>query len=467
MAELPAAEERWLRVRIELRQGSARFWLDDRMVAWKQDDTLDTQGTMKIVLGPGVRLAEFSVRPVDEPGRFHTIRLGGYVNGRALLGDRGVDPASLPPAGRAGDDRRHPVRLSGRALRLRPSRHFAELLAARQLADYTPSQDYRFAGAAKRDPVRIQLRVPNATYDALYLIAAAEDRPDTIPAGDGHVLPPRPGLPSAFEGRVPLATAASGPEDTQALPVRLADGTAANLWLVRIPLDPGRLSSFADLDVVEIELTKQVRLYRSYPDPINYGLHQAGLPSSVHVYAATLARRRSISPGRRTNFGHVWQAPATASYTATIVNHTATAQKGRLTVVTRSYDGSEETRQEHDDFAGGRGAGPGLTAIRVPVPIGVKLYGYHDVVATLELAGRTWVEKRSLVRLAPDTRSPQWTGQGPLFGYWSYHGGHHTPHAAQIATLMVMAGARTTPHGKNLPESLAQHLARRPATPGP
>src|SRR6185437_16544309 len=112
---------------------------------------------------------------------------------------------------------------------------------------------------------------------------------------------------------------------------------------------------------------------------------------------------------------------------------------GKLTVHTRSYDGSETTRQEQPVRLAPHESRP----VRLSVP--VKLNGYHDITATLEAAGQTWTEKRSLVRLAPDTRAPRWTeGQGALFGYWSYHGGHYTPKAAHHIELMTAAGARTS-----------------------
>ena len=50
------------------------------------------------------------------------------------------------------------------------------------------------------------------------------------------------------------------------------------------------VSAFSDLDHLEFELTKQVRTYRGFPDPIQYSQHGAGLPSGVHVFGITLER---------------------------------------------------------------------------------------------------------------------------------------------------------------------------------
>ena len=46
----------------------------------------------------------------------------------------------------------------------------------------------------------------------------------------------------------------------------------------------------------------------------------------------------------------------------------------------------------------------------------VKLNGYHDVTAKLESGGKTWVEKRSFVRLAPDTRAVRFPRGGSRRG---------------------------------------------------
>src|SRR4029077_13469879 len=128
-------------------------------------------------------------------------------------------------------------------------------------------------------------------------------------------------------------------------------------------------------------------------------------------------------------------------------------------VVTRSYDGTEQTKQEKPVRVA-RGAG-----LQVKLSVPVKLNGYHDLTATLEVAGRTWTEKRSFVRLAPDTRAVRWTeGKGALFGYWSYHGGHHTPKAEHHIELMTRAGARTSIGLVNKDNPwVKQHWARVPA----
>src|SRR5262249_28471149 len=151
---------------------------------------------------------------------------------------------------------------------------------------------------------------------------------------------------------------------------------------------------------------------------------------------------------------------------------TNSAQTGKLLVTTRSYDGTEETRQEVAVSLPaplpGAGANQPATPVQVAVNTPVKLYGYHDITATLTTARQTVTGKRSLAELAPDTRSPRYTpGRGALFGFWSYGGGHHTAQGSHSVRLMTMAGARTSIGiPPNLPPDV-QAMVDQHWSPGP
>lgn len=463
MAELPTRNEKWFELRIEIWPGYARAWIDDRLVGHLRDPAIDPEGYTRIGLGPDCQFFGYRVRalpPYD--GAYLPIRLDGYNNGLTLLRTRWrkrpltVDPASLPAIDEPVEIEGIPFRFSG--VNLEGHDHLdlsRSLLRQANSTGYLQSHRGRFTGSVLRDPARIQLRIPNGQYDRLYLIAAADGRPDHLPLVSAMFYRPSAGYAETFSrDDVPLATA----ESSQAvpLPVTLSNGRDVNLWLIEIPLDPGMLSSFADMDIVELELTKGVYLYRSYPDPISYGWHQGGLPSSVHVYAATLGRVPVGFTFEPDAFGHVWMEPDVPSYTVTVGNHTAVAQRGRLDVVTISYDRTETNRIERAvNVPAGRG-------VEIGFPVPVSLYGYHDIKATLDIADQTWTETRSLVKLAPDTRSERWTeGQGTLFGYWSYHGGHYTPPRDEHIRLMTMAGARVTSHAGSYADNelVAKHWA--------
>jgi hypothetical protein len=437
MAALPGAQKKWLSLRIEVRDGEVRFWLDDRLVGLKTAAEVRTAGLTRLELSPGVQLASYEETPWTPTPGFVPLRLEGYANGRSFLSGAALKPGSLP----AGN----PARVAGvpfyfPAVNAEGNDHLdvsRSLYRQANLEGYFPSYDHRWAGSVRRDPARLQFRIPNGQFDTLYLIAAGDGEKDRLPLVTAMFFRPGAGFAERFEAPVPLATATA--TGLQAVPVTLTDGKKAHLWLVKIPLDPGQLSAFADMDVVEVELTKKVQQFRSYPDPFIYGWHQGGPPSGVHVYAATLgtvAVGFTLTPQR---FGHVWTAPEVPGYTASLTNNTGADVTGKLLIRTRSYDGAESARQEEPVRLAARGVQ------RIPLNLPVKLNGYHEVRVTLEAAGKRWTEKRSFVRLAPDTRAVRWAeGKGALFGYWSYHGGHHTPKADHHIELMTRAGARTS-----------------------
>src|SRR5262249_35461908 len=158
-----------------------------------------------------------------------------------------------------------------------------------------------------------------------------------------------------------------------------------------------------------------------------------------HIYAATLRQTAVNFDLVPEKFGHVWTTPEVPAYTARLASRIEFPVLGKLIVRTRSYDGTEKTEQVKAINLGKWGK----LSERVTLP--VQLNGYQEAEVPLEHAGGTWTEKRSFVRLARDTRAVRWTpGKGALFGYWSYHGGHHTPKAERHVELMTAAGARTS-----------------------
>src|SRR5207244_11724330 len=62
MARLPGVPDKWLEVRVELRPGEVRVWLDDRLVARKSGD-VPADGLTRVELSPGAQLAGFEIRP--------------------------------------------------------------------------------------------------------------------------------------------------------------------------------------------------------------------------------------------------------------------------------------------------------------------------------------------------------------------------------------------------------------------
>jgi len=441
MSHLPDLESKWVDVRIQFRKGLVRMWMEDHLVAEKEDALVNPQGALKIQLSPGVQLASCEIRPLEETDGFLPIGLGGYANARTFLGKDSVDPKSFPSVGKITMLDGIPFEFPG--VNSEGNDHIdvgQSLFRDANTLGYAPAgpigvPNARWQGSTYRDPARIQMRIPAGYYDNLYLVAASDGEENSVPLLSAMFYRPGAGFTETFEGRVPLATVKAA--DVKPFPVTLSNGKKTNLWLVRIPLDPAKLTSFSDMDVFEVELTKKTYLYRSYPDPICYGYQAGGLPSGVHIYAATLSKPSIVFQWKPDRFGHAWTFPEVAAYTATVTNTSKTEISGKLTVTTRSYDGTEETKQEKEIKV----AAGGSAEAKFSFP--VKLNGYHDITATLDVSGKSWTEKRAFARLATDTRSTKWTeGKGALFGCWAYAGVHHTPKLEYPLTLMTLAGAR-------------------------
>jgi len=438
MSRLPTRDQKWLEVRVTLKRGYICCWIDDHLAAHRADPEIGPDGFVRLEFTGGVELAGFRTGPVVETPGFFPVRLAGYVNGRVITDGASVQTNALPPAGALVRVRGVPFVFPG--LNAEGNDHLdisRSLYRQANYVGYLPTTSARWYGSMYRDPARIQLRVPSERFDTLFLVAASEDKRDTLPMITAMFFKPERGYPKSFEARVPLATARRS--HAEPLPAVLSNGKRIRLWLVTVPLDPGLISSFADMDCVEIELTKGVHLFRSYPDPISYSYHQGGLPSAVHVYAATLGLSPVVFKWDPKPFGHVWTDPDVPFYTATLVNRTAVDQRGTLLITTRSYDGTEETGQEKAVSV------PAGETVAIPVAVPVKLHGYHDISATLAMAGKTWTETRSFTRLAPDTRSEKWTpGRGAQFGCCSYLGVHYQPRMQHQFRIMTAAGARAT-----------------------
>src|SRR5262249_14442730 len=134
-----------------------------------------------IVLSAGVQLAAFEVQSWTPTQGFVPLRLDGYANGREFFGGAAVKPGSLPadrPAVVGGIPFYFP------AINAEGKDHIdvsKSLYRHANLEGYFPSYEHRWIGSTRRDPARIQLRIPNGHYDTLYLLAAADDRPEHIP----------------------------------------------------------------------------------------------------------------------------------------------------------------------------------------------------------------------------------------------------------------------------------------------
>jgi hypothetical protein len=444
VASKPLAGRR-LTLDVVLRDRGYDVSLDGIPVAAVAADGLDPRGFARLTITPGVELASVTIEPaaVDTTWVHRPVPLDGVVNESQIDGGR-VDRASfargtamehggvpfvLPETAADGNDHvdigrswfrqgNIPGRFGGRG---------ADALSS------------RWAGALVKDPARITVRLPMARYRALHLVAAADGGADKVPVVTAQFYRPGAGFPKSFAARVPAFTASS--TGAAALPVKAADGKGGTLYHVTIPVDGGQLAEFDDLDFVEVELTKQVQVYRASPDPLYYSVHAAGLPSSVHVFALTAERPAANVRLEASAYAHVWTAPEKPSYSVTLANRGGKARDVRLELRTKSFDGKQATTHQTTVRLG-----EGGTAAAT-IPVAPACFGHHDVTLTVTDGDQVQVERRSLVYLRPDTRDRgDWDfGRGPLFGFYHWGGAHHTPPADKQLLVMAKAGIEGVP----------------------
>jgi hypothetical protein len=433
----PTLTRRWLTLRYELRKHAARVWLDGRLLREARHPRIDTTGFIRLNLWNGVQVAEAALRPLPpEDARFETVRLdhdlnADQFNGQAIrlpAAGKRVVVGGVPFALPAADDRgRNHIDL-----------RFSWLACGLAEGSWDPAYGdlARWRGATARDPARIQFRVPNGQYTRLHLLAAFAQQPDTTPIVTAQFYRDYAGHPVNFAGNVPAFQKPS----QAGLPAQLAGGSRANLHLVTIPLEPNGTAAFSNQPYLEFELTKEVRIYRAFPDPTYYSMHGAGLPSGVHVFGVTLERPLVEVDFQPDQVAHIWTAPARPGYTVRLQNTSRAAQMVGLQLTTTSHDGSEKTGvQRTVELAAG-------AAKAVPLPLALKRYGYHAVELKIRSAGEVRTQTRSLAFLHPDTRERgHWKeGKGPIFGMWDWNGGHQTISGLDRLRVLAAVGMESS-----------------------
>ncbi len=444
VASKPISERR-LMLEVVLREHGYEVSLDGIPLTTVASASLDPRGFARVTLTPNVELMEVTIgkTPLDTAWIYRPVPLDGVLNASAIDG-RKIDRASLAKAGQFEKDGvpfalPAPDAGGNEHVDVGASWFRQGSIAGRYSGRGPDAMSSRWGGALMKDPARIVVRLPMARYRALHLIAAADSEADSVPVVTAQFYRSQAGFPKNFAARVPAFTATS--QTTDAIPIKTTDGKSGRLFHVTIPIDSSALAEFDDLDLVDVELTKEVRLYRASPDPLFYSFHAAGLPSSVHVYAMT-AERSAIDVRLTSDaYAHIWTAPEKPNYTVTLHNNHGGARDVEIDLSTTSANGKLTTDHKQKVKL------PADKDVTVTIPVKPPCYGLHDVRLTVVDGKQQQVEKRNLAYLHEDTRSRgDWDfGRGPLYGFWNWGGGHNTPSADKQLLVMAKAGIETTP----------------------
>jgi hypothetical protein len=438
-ARTPSLAQRWLTVRYVIRRNAAQAYIDGRLLRDAKGIGIEPEGHIRLSLFEGSQLGAIEIRKLSpEDPTFEAVPLDHHLNAAEIKGDR-IQPGSLadrrtttiggvPFIVAAPNERGHDHVDVGRSWM-----RFGMLEG-----QYDPwsGEVTRWTAVVNGEAGRICFRVRQGQYSRLHLLAAFDGEPDKTPVVSAQFYRPSAGHPVHFSARAPLFTAKAD----AAVPVKWTSGADGYLHLVTIPLEPEGLASLADLDVLEFELTKEVQVYRAFPDPCYYSQHGAGLPSGVRVFAMTLERPAVEVDFQPDQFAHIWTAPATPYYSVTLTNRTATKRTVKIDLATASHDDSEKT-----DASQSVAVEPNWRQT-VKLPIALRRYGYHEVKLQVHDEQATRTQTRSLAYLHPDTRERGgWEeGRGPLWGFWDWNGGHETPSGQKRLDVAIAAGIESS-----------------------
>lgn len=274
----------------------------------------------------------------------------------------------------------------------------------------------RWRAGWEKVPLRYQFSVPCDAYDALYVLAASNGKPDTVPRftaqfyirGRTHTG----GRPIGFASpAVPVFTAEA--TVANAYPVTSGTGKTGSLHLVEIKLEPGLFRQYSESQSFEMELTKDVLPYRSYPDPIHHSLHGAGLPSAVQVFGITFGRSPLKTTFDPDALGNVWHEGEKASYTVKLENATKSPRQAKLAFTAVSHDRADTHAQSESV-----GVQPGETK-EVRFAFTPKRFGHYDVTLVKEDSGEKKTFTRTLAHLRKRDHKPRgFYDKGMFYGSW-------------------------------------------------
>ncbi len=415
-AKLVPFEEKTFVLRFTVTAATRQVWLDDRLVA-ETRTTSPKEAYLSMILTKSAQVlsADFS-KPVDEAG-FVPVPLAHYSHAKqaqAIESDAALTPFKNVPI-LVPKTATSTVNLSDSLYRYRQTN------GSGPNANYVNAQ-HSWPGAFEVDPASLTFRVPYRNYQNAWLLAWVDETPNSVPKGAFRFYRPDAGYPAATDFEITEDAIAKG------LVTRLSQKTAdgKQLYLVRVPVNTEDLYGFRDLadQFLEFELTKPLVLGRSYPDPIYYGYHPAGLPSSIHVVGMTLETGTFDYEVKPKQTGFVFEQPEKPGYAIAVKNTSTQPLAAKVTLQSRSYDGDEEKT-----VSGEVRVGPGESK-DAELQFDLRKLGWHELKVKVEAGGRTRSNTLSMVLLPPNTRTYGDAVNETRFGTWNLLG-HYTPLAAK------------------------------------
>ncbi len=397
--------DQWIDVRIDVGRRDITVWAEGLFIECAQrpvDQVLVRPMMIELCEGDG--LGAVTVEPWQDDGGYLRVELDEITNERT---EQPISATSMTvPFSMAMEGKAH--------LSLRQAQWIDQKRDPQTFYEYYDGGPYFF-----NDPRMPLISVPKADYIAAHVLAVADDDPqltDTLTLRAGRYGYIKQVFQRDFVATVP----------------RRAD--VGGFVHVVVPM-PQVVAQDVLEGVIEIELTKEVRLARHVPDPNRFRYRPLGPASAVRIAAITLEKSPLQMRVISSESGHVFVEPDTAAFTVELTNITADAQPYRLSLdATHLRGGDSQTRRSGSVVPG--------QIERIDIPITPVRRGYHDLTVTLHGGKDNLLLQRttSFAQLGPDTRQHRHTTP---FGSWEWNGTHVTSKDSDaIGSLFQKLGFR-------------------------
>lgn len=413
-ATLSPFSERVFTLRMVFEKRGRSLWLDDRFLA-EVPHTNPDRALISVQMTKDAQVLAARFSKPQPHGLFTPLRLDHYGHRKAKLGLPDPQPSVLQKEGTV------PLWISQGSepeLRLADSLYRYRRTAGTGLNTAYVDAAASWPGAFDIDPASVALRVPYRAYQTAWLLAWMDDTPNAVARGTLRFYRQSAGNPASTTFEISDESLRAGlVRKTQR---KTPEGK--DLYLIRVPIDAAGLYGLRDAAgrYLDFELCKPVALGRSYPDPIYYGEHPAGLPSSIRVVSLTLEESPFDFVVNPAQTAFVFEQPEKVQCTVAVQNHRPTAMDVRITGRTLSFDQSE--KQD--------------TSLRVHIPpngsqeailtLPCKTLGWHDLKVEVQAADSVRIAPLSLVILPPNKRTYGFETNETRFGAWELRG-HYTP----------------------------------------
>jgi hypothetical protein len=370
---------------IDVTPTTITFWLHGKFIQSFPRTNSQNKPRIVIELPAADRLSGVSINPLDPQSLFVPVNLAPYANDQISPAPK-PDPASVPFS-----------LLSGKQTLLN-LKNAGWIDQKRDPSNYISGYD---GGPYVIDDDRMTLlNVPKADYVAAHILATADTDPAltntvTLRAGKYGASTPSQVLQKNFSADVPRTSSLSH------VTVPMTDAFAQDV-----------LAEFFD-----VEVTKEVKLVRHYPDPSRYQMRPVGPSSGVKIAAITLEKsplQMTVASGEP---GHAFVLPKTPAFNITLTNITAQPQPYTLTAAFTHLRGEQGAAQVTGTVAPGQSA-------TVKLPIAPPKLGYYDISISLTVKDRLLLKRTtSFAQLPEDTR--KYRDKAP-WGAWDWSGAHFT-----------------------------------------